>query len=119
MKRIFLISLLFVLVAACGRKDKGIMPERLLNEQEMTALMTDVQIVEADINFRKSKGDNIEGLSKAYYDQLFEHHGITDSIFAQNIRYYTERPALLETIMDSVTQRLTKVQSESRRDDSQ
>ena len=63
MKRIFLISLLFVLVAACGRKDKGIMPERLLNEQEMTALMTDVQIVEADINFRKSKGDNIEGLS--------------------------------------------------------
>ena len=130
MKRLLIISLLFVLVAACGRKDKGFMPERLLNEQEMIDLMTDVQIIEADINYQKTQErehkDSIPAkpvdyvkLSRLYYDQLFEHHGITDSIFAQNIRYYTERPALLETIMDSVTQRLTKVQSESRRDDSQ
>ena len=106
------------------------MPERLLTEQEMIDLMTDVQIIEADINYQKTQErehkDSIPAkpvdyfkLSRLYYDQLFEHHGITDSIFAQNIRYYTERPALLETIMDSVTQRLTKVQSESRRDDSQ
>ena len=83
------------------------MPERLLNEQEMTALLTDIQIVEADINYRKSKGDNIEGLAKAYYDQLFEHHGVTDSIYIQNMRYYTNRPAVLERIMDSVKLRIT------------
>lgn len=106
------------------------MPDRLLTEQEMIDVMTDVQIIEADINYQKTRekehGDSIPQkpvdfvrLSKSYYGQLFEHHGITDSIFAQNIKYYTERPALLETIMDSVTQRLTKEQSESRRDDSQ
>lgn len=105
------------------------MPERLLTEQEMIDVMTDVQIIEADINYQKTQEHEREQndsaklapkdfvkMTKNYYTQLFEHYGITDSIFAQNMRYYTERPAVLEKIMDSVVQRLT---AQSRRDDSQ
>ena len=106
------------------------MPDRLLTEQEMIDLMADVQIIEADINYQKTQErehkDSIPSkpidpvkLSRLYYDQLFEHYGITDSIFKQNIKYYSERPDVLEKIMDSVVQRLTKVQSESQRDDCQ
>lgn len=122
----------FVLAIACGRKDKGFMPERLLSEQEMIDVMTDVQIIEADLNFQKAQEREVEPndtvvvkqkdyvkLSREYYSQLFEHYGITDSIFAQNIRYYTEHPTVLEKIMDSVMNRLTREQSESRRDDSE
>ena len=83
------------------------MPSRLLTEQEMIDIMTDVQILEADMNYRKSNGKMIGDMPKEYYRQLFEHYGITDSIFAQNIRYYTHDPASIERIMDSVTQRLT------------
>jgi len=108
MKRLTLISLLFVLVVACGHKDKSFKPERLLSEQEMVDIMTDVQILESDMNYRKSKGENIEGMAQSYYDQLFEHYSITDSVFQQNIRYYTERPPVLERIMDSVVGRLTR-----------
>ena len=113
------ISLLFVLVAACGHKDKGFMPERLLSEREMIDVMTDVQIIEADINYRKTQvrseePQDFRNLAKSYYEQLFEHYGITDSIFSQNIRYYSEHPAILEKIMDSVTQRLLCVQAEAR-----
>ncbi len=128
MKRLAFIALLFLLVTACGRKEKGFMPERLLTEQEMITLMTDVQIIEADINYQKTKErerdpndttkvvpKDFVAISRDYYDQLFEHYGITDSIFAQNMRYYTERPVVLEKIMDSVVQRLT---AQSRRDDS-
>lgn len=97
------------------------MPERLLTEQEMIAVMTDVQIIEADINYRKNQEReqndtlpttpiDLAALTRSYYDQLFEHHGITDSIFVQNMRYYTERPETLEKIMDSVMQRLTREQ---------
>lgn len=124
MKRLALFSLLFVLATACGRKDKGFMPERLLSEQEMITILTDVQIIEADINYQKSQEHDQESndsikiipkdyvkMSRNYYAQLFEHHGITDSIFNQNMRYYTRRPAELEKIMDSVTQRLTREQS--------
>ena len=84
------------------------MPDRLLTEQEMIAVMTDVQILEADINRRKADGKMIDGMAESYYNQLFEHYDMTDSIFKQNIRYYTERPETLERIMDSVTMRLTK-----------
>ena len=108
------------------------MPERLLSEQEMIAIMTDVQIIEADINYQKTQeheqkpDDTIKivpkdyvRMSRDYYDQLFEHYGITDSIFVQNMKYYTERPEVLGRIMDSVMQRLTKEQSEPQRGDSQ
>ena len=124
MKRLVLLSLLFVLAIACGHKDKGFIPERLLSEQEMINIMTDVQIIEADINYQKSQereqepNDTIKiipkdyvKMSRDYYVQLFEHYGITDSIFEQNLKYYTERPAELEKIMDSVMQRLTKEQT--------
>lgn len=127
MKRLALLLLLFVLATACGRRDKGSMPERLLNEQEMIAIMTDVQIIEADINYQKAREkDSVEiipkdyvRMSREYYTQLFEHYGITDSIFEQNMRYYTKQPEVLGRIMDSVMQRLTKEQSEPQRGDSQ
>lgn len=105
------------------------MPERLLTEQEMIDVMTDVQIIEADINFQKNQererapydttavvAKDYVKITRSYYQQMFEHYGINDSIFTQNMRYYTERPEVLERIMDSVLQRLT---AQSRRDDSQ
>jgi len=121
-----MIIMLFVLATLYGCKDKGFMPERLLDEQEMISIMTDVQVIEADINYQKTlererdpKDTTIIApkdyvkMSKDYYDQLFEHYGITDSIFSQNMKYYTERPEVLERIMDSVVNRLTKEQSTS------
>ncbi len=103
--------MLLLLLVSCADKSKAFMPERLLTEQEMIAVMTDVQILEADMNRRKADGKRIDGMAESYYTQLFEHYGITDSIFNQNLRYYTERPATLERIMDSVTQRLTRDQA--------
>lgn len=110
MKRFFFICMCLLLLAACADKSKAFKPERLLTEQEMIAVMTDVQILEADMNRRKADGRRIDGMAESYYNQLFEHYGITDSIFRQNLKYYTERPETLERIMDSVTQRLLKEQ---------
>jgi hypothetical protein len=124
MKKLSIIILLFLLVTACGRKEKSFMPERLLTEQEMVDVLTDVQIIEADINYQKSKErdqkeeDSVKivpkdyvKLSREYYDQFFAHYGITDSIFVQNIRYYSTQPEVLERIMDSVMNRLDKEKS--------
>lgn len=121
MKRLSIIILFFLLATACGREENGFMPERLLTEQEMVDMLTDVQIIEADINYQKSQErdqkeeDSVKiapkdyvKISREYYDQFFEHYGITDSIFSQNIRYYSERPEVLERIVDSVMNRLDK-----------
>lgn len=94
------------------------MPSHLLTEEEMIDIMTDVQIIEADINRHKAKGDKIGNMPEVYYSQLFEHYGITDSIFAENLRYYTYNPATTERIMDSVTERIIR-QAESIGQDSE
>ena len=124
MKHFTVIVLLLLLFSACENKSNTFVPNRLLTEEEMIDLMADVQIIEADINYQKTQErehkDSIPytpidpvKLSRLYYDQLFEHYGITDSIFKQNIKYYSERPAVLEKIMDSVVQRMTKEQTTS------
>lgn len=82
----------------------------LLTEQQMIDLMTDTYLIEAILNQKKSAGEDVTALQQAYYDQLFEHYGITDTIFEANMYYYTYDPAALERIMDSVTTRLTKAQ---------
>ena len=55
MKKTAFIILFFVLAALVGCKDKGYVPAHLLTEQEMIAIMTDVQIIEADINRQKTQ----------------------------------------------------------------
>ena len=121
MKRLTVILICFVLATACGSKDKGLKPDRLLSEQEMIDIMVDVQIIEAEINYQKSQERERDPndttpvvpkdylkMSRVYYDQMCEHYGITDSILEQNMRYYTERPEVLERIMDSTMQRLMR-----------
>ena len=99
-----------IFLTACGAKDTVVPPETLLNETQMIDILTDVQLIEGELNFRRSEGEDIQGRNNLYYNQLFEHYGITDSIFNENLRYYTEKPAILERITDSVYKRLVKEQ---------
>ena len=107
MKKKLVIVLFLVTLVACGPKKDINMPEHLLTEQEMISIMTDVQILESDLNDRKASGKDIGDMPRAYYDQLFVHYDITDSIFSQNLKYYTQHPDILERILDSVVNRLT------------
>lgn len=99
--------MVLLLFSACGNKSKNDIPSRLLTEQEMIDIMADVQIIEADINWHKSHGKVVSNMPEVYYRQLFEHYGITDSIFVENMRYYSHNPATIERLMDSVATKLT------------
>ena len=97
---------------SCGHHAKVKTPEVLLTEAQMVDVLTDAYLIEAQLNQRKVSGQDITPLQASYYDQLFEHYGLTDSLFAQNLRYYTYQPAVLERIMDSVNGRFVKEQEE-------
>lgn len=104
---LILLGTLMVL-SACGGGDKR--PKVFLNEPQMVDVMADTYLIEAQLNQMKTSGTDVSGLQKAYYDQLFAHHGITDSIFEENMDYYTRHPDILERVMDSVTTRFAKAQ---------
>ena len=100
-----------IFLTACGQKDTIVPPETFLTEAQMIDILTDAQLLEGDLNFRRSEGEDIQGRNNTYYKQLFEHYGITDSIFDDNLHYYTQKPAILEKITDSVYNRLVRVQT--------
>ncbi len=120
MKRYWLfVVMLLLALASCDSRNTMKKPEVFLDEPQMIDVMTDAYLIEAQLNVMKGQGQDVSQLQVLYYDQLFEHYGITDSIFSQNMRYYTERPDQLEKIMDSVMQRFVRAQSEMKKDESQ
>lgn len=113
MRRFLLFSALaLMLLASCSSKEKLEAPEPLLTEQQMVDVLTDSYLIEAMLNQKKTAGENVASLQTAYYGQLMEHYGITDSIFDANMEYYSHDLATLERIMDSVNNRFLNAQQE-------
>ncbi len=99
------------LLMSCDNKTKGVAsPSVLLSEQKMTEVMTDVQIIENAINYRRGKNIKVINLKTKGFDAVFEHHGITDSIFMQNLDYYNSHPEKMKAIMDSVNMYFKHIQ---------
>lgn len=111
-KRLLLIFVIFFLVS-CDGKPKKPAPEVLLSEQQMVDVMTDVQIMEGIISYKRNSNQKTAYLKTVGYDTLFSHYGITDSIFEENIKYYNDvDPQTLIRILDSVEARLGKMKDQ-------
>ena len=106
----FFLALALVLLVGCQRGGMK-QPQLLLTEEQMVDVLADSYLIEAELNQKKSVGENVTDLQVAYYQQLFEHYGITDSIFDENMAYYTYQLPILERIMDSVNARFVKLQT--------
>ena len=110
MRKCCILALLALLLCVSCNKEKVKKPKVFLTEQQMIDVLSDSYLIEAKLNQKKSLGADVTDLQKAYYDQLFEHYGINDSIFEANMYYYTHQLPTLERIMDSVTNRFVKAQ---------
>lgn len=106
--------LLFVICFffSCSSEKKKQVPSVFLTESQMVDVLTDVQIMEATISYKKNANQKTEYLKTIGYDTLFAHYGITDSIFKDNMTYYNEvEPQTLIRIADSVEARLLKMKN--------
>ena len=106
--------LLFVICFffSCSSEKKKQAPSVFLSEPQMVEVLTDVQIMEATISYKKNANQKTEYLRTIGYDTLFAHYGITDSIFKDNMTYYNEvEPRTLIRILDSVETRLLKMKN--------
>lgn len=107
----FIALLALLLFASCNNNEKVKKPKVFLTEQQMIDVLSDSYLIEAELTQKKSSGVEVSDLQKVYYDQLFAHYGINDSIFEENMYYYTHQLPTLERIMDSVSNRFIKMQN--------
>lgn len=114
MKKYFniLVIILFLLVS-CSTEKKKDAPTVLLSEEQMVDVITDVQLMESIISYKRNISQKTAYIKEIGYDTLFSHHGITDSIFKVNMTYYNEvEPQTLVRILDSVEARLQRMKDQ-------
>ena len=100
--KILTLSVLLLLMSCGDKQTKVTAPNVLLSEPQMVEIMTDVYILENAINHRRGKSISTNNLKTKGYEALFEHYGITDSVFYENVDYYNDNPVVMKRVMDSV-----------------
>ena len=111
-KYLFIVILASLALASCGHKEKVEKPRHFLSEQQMIDVLADSYLIEAELNQMKTEGKDVGALQRSFYEQLFDHYGITDSIFKENMNYYSYHLVEMERIMDSVMNRFLKAQGQ-------
>lgn len=109
-----LFILLIPLLAACYHVNQPEIkvPEHLLNEEEMVSIITDVQLIEGALSYRRTIRIEQKDFRKSAYQQLFSTYGITAKILNENISYYNNEPEKMELIYEQVLAKLSRIQSE-------
>lgn len=116
-----LLALLGMMVSfvCCHRtNDEPKKPAILLNEEQMTAVLLDVHLVESLISTKRNIGQH-EEQKEAYFDLVFRKHGISKQLFDDNVLYYNRFPVMMERVYDSVTRRLERIQDSIPKPDNQ
>ena len=102
-----------VISCSDNRNDKRTM---VIEQEQMTDILFDAQVLEAYLTNRRSAGENINGLREKLYEQLFEHYGVTLEAFNENLNYYNSDIKVMEKMMTEVSKR---IEAEKKRIESQ
>jgi len=103
---VFLVLVLF----SCDIPEK--VPENILSEEKMIAIIVDVQLLEATYNSRLLQTDDRGERMTRYANEIFEHHGVSEKLFNESYSYYQDYPEELELIYENVFEKLEALLAE-------
>jgi hypothetical protein len=108
----FVFIIFLVLTYSCSGESTAPKPTVFLDEERMIEITTDIQLVEAALNYRRNIGQDFTNTKAEYYAELFERHDIDLEIYQENVDYYNQKPARMEKIYDAVLKNLNDLQSD-------
>ena len=102
--RRMLICLLFFFFSACS--DKNDVPSGVLPRDKMEKVLWDM--IQADQYYREyiakdSLTKNVRPERYKLYEQVFQMHKISRSTFDKSFDYYSQHPALIKDVFDSLS----------------
>ena len=99
-KKLFLLTVILSLFS-CG-SDDGTIPEGVLKQEEMVALMIDIRIAEGMVGSVSLGLDSADVLYKALEKRVFEKHGLDSASYVKSYNYYLMHPKLFLDVTDIV-----------------
>jgi len=111
--RFFGIVAIILLLSACSGKDnpQDKVPNVLIPEDKMAAILSEVQLIEAYLNEipynKRGKSDS----DYVYYPMLFEKYEITKEDFLDNMDYYSQNTDVISSIYDESIILLNKLKA--------
>jgi hypothetical protein len=107
------VFLMFLLLFACSQDKKVVIPDNVLSQEEMAAVMTEVHLLEASMNLNISSavtsGDapDLEATTR----ELLKKKGITKEQYDTSFLFYTQHPKMLGEIYQLVLNDLSQLQA--------
>jgi hypothetical protein len=111
MRNFLFIALISLLSFSCGSdEEKATPPDDIIQREQMTQVLTDIQIAEAIYqrgNFPKDDYDGKKYILKMY-QKIFEKYGVDEQKFKQSLTWYEEHPKILADMYDEVLNELSQ-----------
>jgi Domain of unknown function (DUF4296) len=77
-----------------------------VNEIKMAEILTDIHIAEAAVD--NESGDMKDSITRLYYPQIFEHHGIKQWEFDSTMSMLSTKPIIMNRIFKTVIDNIQK-----------
>jgi hypothetical protein len=113
--------IILTLIIACQKRPEKI-PDQVLNQKEMTSLLMDLHLAQSALSAMPTSDTITQPQSTFsppkkysmddYVLYILKQHNIDTSVFKKSLKFYGERPELLEEVYDSVITNLNRIQSE-------
>src|SRR5210317_343494 len=100
-----------LLLLSCSPTEEEIVPEGLIDEETMTAILTDVHLIEGARTGLTILGDTASNITD-YYDAMYEKFEITEEQFDMSFKYYTQHPKVMDKMYEQVIEDLTIIEAE-------
>ena len=106
-----LLSILTLIVfTACSEKLPDEVPPNLIDEEQMTTILTDVHLIEGARTGFTILGDTTANI-RDYYEAMYEKHGVTRKQFDDSFAYYTKHPEQMDRMYEKVIENLTIIEA--------
>jgi hypothetical protein len=103
------ILVLCFLIAAfsCNSRNNNL-PKGILSEEEMVAVITDLQLIEASHQLLNRTNMDQKSMRDTSYHIIFNQHETTIEQFDSSLKVYTRHPKIFSEIMKTVNENLNQ-----------
>jgi len=109
---LFSVFLLFILTSCYHEvEEKVSVPERLLSKDSLVAIITEVQLADGAVTYKRISHKNGINDKEKYYAFIYKKYQITPKLLKENIDYYNIDPEKMIAIYDEVLARLSQLEA--------